>query len=86
MRLTKFGIVVKKTTSLFTSIRDSKISRGCEKTLEIPEGRGGDKFWGPILENPERRGVIWQIPSMGGRGMDIFWNHTFRKPHGRVLE
>ena len=73
MRLTKFGIVVKKTTSLFTSIRDSKISRGCEKTLEIPEGRGGDKFWGPILENPEGRGVIWQIPSMGGGGgMDIF--------------
>ena len=72
MRLTKFGIVVKKTTSLFTSIRDSKISRGCEKTLEIPEGRGGDKFWGPILENPGGRGVIWQIPSVGGRGMDIF--------------
>ena len=73
MKLTKFGILVNETTSLFTSIRDSKISRGCEKILEIPEGRGG-KFWGPILENPEGRGVIRQIPSVGG--MDIFWNHT----------
>ena len=27
---------------------------------------------GPILENPEGRGVILQIPSVG----DIFWNHT----------
>ena len=55
MKLTKFGILVNKTTSLFTSIRDSKISRGCAKILEIPEGRGG-KFWGAILENPEVRG------------------------------
>ena len=58
---------------MFTSIRDSKISRGCAKILEIPEGSGG-KFWGPILENPEGRGVIQQIPSVGG--MDIFWNHA----------
>ena len=43
--------------------------------MEIPEGRGG-KFWGPILENPEGRGVIRQIPSVGG--MDIFWNHTLQ--------
>ena len=63
MKLTKFGILVNETTSLFTSIRDSKISRGCEKILEIPEGRGG-KFWGPILENPKGRGVIRQIPSV----------------------
>ena len=41
MKLTKFGILVNKTTSLFTSIRDSKISRGCAKILEILEGRGG---------------------------------------------
>ena len=54
MKLTKFGILVNKTTSLFTSIRDSKISRGCAKILEIAEGRwGGGKFWGPILENSE---------------------------------
>ena len=72
MKLTKFGILVNKTTSLFTSIRDSNISRGCAK----------------ILENPEGREVIRQIPSVGGGGggMDIFWNHTFGKPHGRVLE
>ena len=42
MKLTKFGILVNETTSLFTSIiRDSKISRGCEKILENPEGKGG---------------------------------------------
>ena len=52
MKLTKFGILVNKTTSLFTSIRDSKISRGCAK----------------ILENPEGRGVIRQIPFVGGGG------------------
>ena len=49
MKLTKFGILVNKTTSLFTSIiRDSKISSGCAKTLEIMEGRGvnfGGRFW-----------------------------------------
>ena len=66
MKFTKFGILVNKTTSLFTSIRDSNISSGCAKILEIPEGRGrGGKFWGPILENPEGRGVIRQIPSIG---------------------
>ena len=37
---------------------------------------GGGKFWGLILENPEGRGVIQQIPSVGGGGMDIFWNDT----------
>ena len=74
MKLTKFGILRgNKTTSLFTSIRDSKISRGCAKILEIPEGRGG-KFWGPILENPEGRGVIRQIPSVAGYGY-------FLEPH-----
>ena len=41
MKLTKFGILVNKTTSLFTSIRDSKISGGCGKILEIPEWKGG---------------------------------------------
>ena len=41
MKLTKFGIlVIKKTTYLFPSIRDSNISRGCTKSLENPEGRG----------------------------------------------
>ena len=74
MKLTKFGILVNKTTSLFTSIRDSKISRECAKILEIPEGRGGGKFWGPILENPEEGGVIRQIPSLGGYGY-------FLEPH-----
>ena len=77
MKLTKFGILVNKTTSLFTSIRDSKISRGCAKILEIPEGRRG-KFWGPILENLEGRGGHMANPFRGGGGMDIFWNHTIQ--------
>ena len=68
MKLTKFGILLNKTTSLFTSIiRDSKISRGCAKILEIPEGRRG-KFWGPILENPEGRGGDTANPFRGGGG------------------
>ena len=49
MKLTKFGILVNKTTSLFTSIRDSNISRGVQKLWKFR--RGG--------------GVIRQIPSMG---------------------
>ena len=66
MKLTKFGILVNKTTSLFTSIiRDSKISSGCAKTLEIMEGRGvnfGGRFW-----KIQRWGwVIQQIPFVGG--------------------
>ena len=70
MKLTKFGIPVNKTTSLFTSIRDSKISGGCAKILEIPEGRGvnfGGRFWkiqrggGDHTANPFRggRGGAW---------------------------
>ena len=79
MKLTKFGILGNKTTSSFTSIRDSKISRECAKILEIPEGSGG-KFWGPILENPEGRGVILQIPSVeGGGGVWIFSGTTQSK-------
>jgi len=43
----------------------------CENFGNSGWGRG--KFWGPILENPEGRGVIRQIPSVGrGGGMDIF--------------
>ena len=42
--------------------------------MEFLEGRGGP-FCEPILENPEGRGVIGKIPSVGG--MDIFWNYTF---------
>ena len=74
MKLTKFGILVNKTTSLFTSIRDSKISRGCAKILEIPEGRrgGGVNFGGPILENPEERGGHTANPFHGGGGYGYF--------------
>ena len=87
MRLTKFGIVVNKTTSLFTSIRDSKISRGCEKTLEIPEGSGGINFGGQFWKI-QRGGGSYGKSLLWGGGVWIlfYWNHTFRKPHGRVLE
>ena len=76
MKLTKFGILVNKTTSLFTSIRDSNISWGCAKIWEILEGRGGGKFWGPILENPEGKGGGHMANLFRGGGMDIFWKHT----------
>ena len=71
MKLPKFGILVNKTTYLFTSVK-SNISRGCVKILEILEGSGGGggKFWGLILENHMAN------PFCGG-GMDIFCrNHT----------
>ena len=49
--------------------------------MEFPEGRGGGGLsWEPILENPEGGGgVIRKIPSVGGGGMDIFWNHTMNE-------
>ena len=62
MKLTKFCILVNKTTSLFTSIKESNISRGCAKILDIPEGRG----------------VIQQIPSVGGGGGGYGY---FLEPH-----
>ena len=65
MKLTKFGILVNKTTSLSTSIRDSNISRGCVKILEISEGRGGVNFGGRFWKIQSGGGVIWQIPSVG---------------------
>ena len=73
-KLTKFGILVNKTTHLFPSIRDNSISRGCGKILEIPEGTRG-KLWRLISENPEGREGHTAGPFRGG-GMDIFWNHT----------
>ena len=56
MKLTKFVILVNKTTSLFTSIRDSNISRRYAKILEIPGGKGGH------TANPFRGGgtdIFW---------------------------
>ena len=79
MKLKKFGILANKTTSLFTSIRDSNISRGCAKILEIMEGSGG-KFGGLILEKSRGKGDHTANPFRGG-GMDIFWNHTFQSIH-----
>ena len=42
--------------------------------MEFPEGRGVH-FVRPILENPEGRGVIGKIPSVGG-GVWIFSRTT----------
>ena len=62
MKLPKFGILVNKTTYLFTSVK-SNISRGCVKILEILEGSGGGgegvNFGGWFWK------IIWQIPSVG---------------------
>ena len=78
MKLTKFGILENKTTSLFTSIRDSNISRGSAKILEIPEGRGGGKVWEPILENQKGRGSY-------GKSLPWGWYGYFLEPHNFTL-
>ena len=68
MKLPKFGILVNKTTYLFTSVK-SNISRGCVKILEILEGSGGGGGWvnfgGWFWKIQRGGGVIWQIPSVG---------------------
>ena len=48
-----------------------------EKILEIP-GEGGVIKDSPGTENPGGWGVQIKESSMGGGGMDIFWNHTLR--------
>ena len=80
MRLTKFGIVVKKTTSLFTSIRDSKISRGCAKTLKIPEGKGGVVNLRGNFEKSRGEGGHMANPFHGG-GVWIFSGTTHLENH-----
>ena len=54
---------------------------GVRQKMKIPEGRGG-RFCEPILENPERRGVIRKIPSMGGYGYFLelhnYWKNNLR--------
>ena len=77
MKITKFGILVNKTTSLFTSVRDSNISRGCVKILETPEGGGGN-FVGRFWKIQWERGVIRQIPSVG-------WYGSFLEPNNGTL-
>ena len=68
MKLPKFGILMNKTTYLFTSVK-SNISRGCVKILEIPEGsgraRGGVNFGGLFWKIQREGGIIRQIPSVG---------------------
>ena len=73
MKLTKFGTLVNKTTSLFISIRDSKISRGCVKIFEIPEGRGGGvNFGGQFWKIQRGRGGHTANPFRGGGGYGYF--------------
>ena len=43
--------------------------------MEFPEGRGAH-FVGPFWKIQRGWGVIGKIPSVGGEGMDIFWNYT----------
>ena len=43
-------------------------------------------MYGAKLEFPEGRGIKGQSPSVGGGGMDIFWNHTiiyFKKENNK---
>ena len=57
MKLPKFGILVNKTTYLFTSIREQYFQGVCKNFGNSGEEKGGGgKFWGLILENPEGRG------------------------------
>ena len=62
MKLPKCGILVNKATYLFTSIREQYLQEVCENFGN--SGGEGGKFWGLILENPEVRGSIRQIPSV----------------------
>ena len=55
----------------------------CDKN-GISRGEGGP-FYEPNLENPEGRGVIGEIPSLGGGGMDIFWKYTIKFLKSRKL-
>ena len=66
MKLTKFGILVNKTTPLFTSIRDSKISREvCKNFGNAGQKGGGVNFGGRFWKIQRGGGVIRQIPSVG---------------------
>ena len=75
MKLTKFGTLVNKTTYLFTSIRDSNISRDCVKILEIQRGganpfRGGgtDIFWNHKIgrRDVELHRQLWVVQGQMG--------------------
>ena len=75
MKLTKFGTLVNKTTYLFTSIRDSNISRDCAKILEIQRGganpfRGGgtDIFWNHKMgkRDVELHRQLWVVQGANG--------------------
>ena len=75
MKLTKFGTLVNKTTYLFTSIRDSNISRDCAKILEIQRGwanpfRGGgmDIFWNQKIgrRDVELHRQLWVVQGQMG--------------------
>ena len=69
-------LALKKNILLLVSTRNDNISRGCATKTEFPEGRGGSvlgvNFW-KIQRGGE---VIGKIPSVGGGGMDVFWNYT----------
>ena len=74
MKRTTFGILVNKTTSLFTSIRNSNISRGVCENFGNSGGEEG-LILGADFGKSKGEGGHTANPFRGG-GMDIFWNHT----------
>ena len=54
-------------------IRESNVSRGCGKILEIPDEREVS-FWGPISKNFDRGSIIRRITSVG-------WYEYLLEPH-----
>ena len=48
--------------------------KSCSRTVEIPGGGGSSKT---PLERKFLRGGGCKPKTFRGRGMDIFWNHTF---------
>ena len=76
MKLTKFGILANKTTSLFTSIRDSNkklFQGGVQKFWKLRRG-GGVNFGGRFWKNPEGRGPY-------GKSLPWGWYGYFLEPH-----
>ena len=74
----KIQYLALKNTLVLVSTRNDNISRGCAKKKWNFRRGGGVHFVRPILENPEGRGVIGKIPSMGG-GVWIFYGTTPRQ-------
>ena len=85
MKLTKFGILVNKTMSLFTSILEiAKFPGGVQKFWKFR--RGGGKILGADFGKSRGEGGAYG-KSLPWGGVDIFWNHTLYhlKQHFSIL-